>query len=76
MARVLFEGSWPACTTAENYKIWKEVAHRAIPQYGFCEDCLPEYQAKMIRCYRCEHPEAIFEKDEDGFVCGTIKKGN
>ena len=75
MARVTFAGKWPKCTTPQNYASWKDVAHRAIPKYGFCEDCRPEYQAEMIKQRRCEHPETIFEEDEDGFIAGTIGKG-
>jgi len=74
MAYVAFKGKWPACTDPYAYKLWREVANRVIPHYGFCTDCTPEYQAKMIREHRCEHPETLFEVDEDGFVQGTIKK--
>lgn len=76
MARVDFMGRWPTCTTQDAYELWKKSSRVAIPIYGFCEDCLPEYQSKMIRCHRCEHPETIFEEDDDGFICGTLKKGD
>lgn len=76
MAKVMFAGKWPLCTAPEVYKLWKEATLRALPIYGFCEDCLPEYQSRMIRERRCEHPETIFEEDDDGFVCGKIKKGD
>lgn len=74
MAYVHFKNKWPSCTEPTVYRLWKEATTRAIPQYGFCTDCTPEYQSKMIRAGRCEHPEVLFEIDKDGFICGTIRK--
>lgn len=75
MALVKFKTAIPMCANPETYLLWKEVAHRIIPHYGFCTDCTPEYQQKMIKDGRCEHPETLFEIDSDGFIAGTLKKG-
>lgn len=69
-ARVTFAGDWPACTSSQDYKAWREFAKRAVPRYNFCEDCTAEYQARMVREMRCENPHVRFGKDADGFVSG------
>lgn len=35
-----------------------------------CEDCLPEYQERMVKVGRCEHPEVKFRVDKHGMVEG------
>ena len=63
------------CSDPETYLLWRESARRVIPHYGFCADCTPEYQQRMIVEKKCEHPETLFEIDSDGFIGGTLKKG-
>jgi hypothetical protein len=70
--RITFAGDWPACTTLADYKEWREFGKRCPPRYNFCEDCTPEYQARMIREFRCENPRIQFSKDADGFVSGYL----
>lgn len=74
MAYIAYKGECPQCTEPEVYKLWKEAAYKSIPMYGFCTDCTPEYQAKMIIKKRCEHPETLFELDKDGWIGGTLRK--
>ena len=52
--------STPKCATTEQWLEWKLLARKIIPAYGFCTDCLPEYQAKMILQKKCKFPEVKF----------------
>lgn len=72
--RVVFAGKFPACTDAKTYKMWGEAARQLTytPRVGFCEDCTPEYQAKMKEEGRCENPWIVFRRDEDGFISGAV----
>lgn len=75
--RVVF-GGIPRCTTPSQFKKWMEVARIIKPgRAGFCEDCTPEYAAKMRSCGMCEQPQIIFA-DGDGCVptAHHIKKGS
>lgn len=67
-----FAGKFPACTDARTYKLWSDAARQLTftPRVGFCEDCTPEYQAKMKAEGRCENPWVVFRRDEDGFISG------
>ena len=66
----------PACFEPIEWVQWRNAATcpnlvRQPPQSP-CEDCIPEYQAAMLAAKRCEHPEAIFERDAQGFVRGVL----
>lgn len=71
---VHFHKEYPLCfASKEQYASWGELARgstRAL--YGPCTDCLPKYQAEMIKEKRCEHPEVQFAVDSDGFISGYI----
>lgn len=61
---VTFAGSMPACfNSSEDYHEWKKLARRSCvhPKTSVCTDCLPEFQALMIECGRCENPEIEFK---------------
>lgn len=60
------------CLTQQQYLSWLQMAKRVRTRIrnDYCEDCLPEYQGEMIRNNRCQHPEVVFQVDEDGFVTG------
>lgn len=57
----------PLCTDKATYAEWHEAARRSPPgEAGFCTDCTPEYQARMIEEGKCENPWIKFELyDED-----------
>jgi hypothetical protein len=66
----------PACFEPIEWVQWRNAATcpnlvRQPPQSP-CEDCTPEYQAAMLTAKRCEHPEATFERDAQGFVRGVL----
>jgi hypothetical protein len=47
--------------TREQFDEWTRYAKRASPgRDGFCKDCTPEYQGKMIRSGRCAYPTVSF----------------
>jgi hypothetical protein len=52
--------SVPACATKDQWKEWYELARRSPPLYGFCTDCTPQYQKKMIADNRCKFPGIKF----------------
>lgn len=61
--------SIPRCFTAQQWSEWMAVARMVRPQIrnGFCEDCTPHYQARMILLERCDHPDVRFTfNPEDG----------
>jgi hypothetical protein len=61
---VTFAGKKPACfNSVEDYAEWKKQARRSCvhPKTSVCTDCLPEFQALMIECGRCENPEIKFK---------------
>ncbi len=75
MKNVRFSGDHPRCATPEDYKLWRRSVwdHKVPPEKalraGFCEDCTPEYQAKMKAQGKCENPHVRFVL-WDGFVSG------
>lgn len=74
MKKVSFVGDVPMCAnSASEYRIWKEAARQSsgIPA-GFCTDCTPEYQKKMIAEKRCENPQVVFVRDDDGWISGAL----
>lgn len=76
---VTFSTKIPICWPIESlddYDLWRESALAAPPhpKSSICEDCTPEYQAKMIEQKKCENPEIIFEIDNDGFLAGRLPR--
>lgn len=68
---------FPQCfTSKEQFTLWKEEAFRTTISItaGYCTDCTPEYQTKMIAQNRCAHTDVLFAKDEDGFVTGYSRE--
>jgi hypothetical protein len=61
----------PKCANEEQVVGWLKVAgghNMKKPVCGFCSDCIPDFQAKMIEQGRCENPEVIFKiSHEEGF---------
>ena len=48
---------------------WREAAAVEKPiGFGYCSDCCPSYQAKMLPLGRCEHPEVYFEVYEGDYI--------
>jgi len=51
----------PKCCGQEDWRAWIFYARMARPgPGGFCEDCTPEFQSRMVGCGRCSHPEIRF----------------
>lgn len=71
---VHFHNEYPLCfQSKEQYTTWSELARGSTQaQFGPCTDCTPEFQDRMKKEMRCEHPEVEFDKDEDGFISGYI----
>lgn len=65
----------PSCFySQEQWDTWRALARASHlnSKVGYCTDCLPEYQVKMLDKGRCAHPEVRFGMDKDGFVCGYL----
>jgi hypothetical protein len=66
----------PACFDPVEWVQWRNAATNLSllrqPPQSPCEDCTSEYQAAMLAAKRCEHPEATFERDVQGFVRGVL----
>ena len=61
----------PKCfDTAKQFTGWVAAARmsKPIPAHSYCEDCTPDFQAKMIREKRCQYPGTLFHKAEGGWV--------
>lgn len=67
--------TYPLCfESSEQYQLWKQAARQYsddLSLSGYCVDCTPDYQGKMIRAGRCEFPATTFAEDKEGFICGT-----
>lgn len=64
---------FPICfESRDQYNSWRWAADRAggVGLSGYCIDCTPEYQARMIAEGRCSYPATTFKLDEDGEVVG------
>lgn len=59
---------WACFPSAWHLAAWREKAGERLAP---CVDCLPEYQARMVRLRRCRHPEAVFV-EEDGELVGRL----
>lgn len=56
----------------EQFKLWKDAARMAPPgNSGYCTDCTPDYQNRMIKDGRCEFPDTRFHTDKHGWVEGV-----
>jgi hypothetical protein len=66
----------PACfKSIGEFANWMAAANRTgMPKSGYCTDCTPAYQGKMLTAHRCGHPGATFSIDEDGFIEGKRLK--
>jgi len=61
----------PKCfDTAKQFTGWVAAARMShpAPAHSYCEDCTPDFQAKMIRENRCQYPGTLFHKSEGGWV--------
>jgi len=68
---------YPKCfEDAKQYQGWMSYARQAppAPAHSFCEDCSPEYQAKMIVEGRCMYPGTLFHKSGSDLK-GTASEG-
>ena len=62
---------FPACfETRKQFQGWVTYARMAKPAlaHSYCEDCTPDYQAKMILQKRCLYPGTLFHKTEGVWV--------
>lgn len=58
----------PRCATAAQYEAWEALSkHTTGLRAGFCSDCTLEYQDRMKREGRCEHPNVKFDQ-EGGYM--------
>lgn len=66
--------NYPKCFDShEQFVLWRQAARHASPGQSFiCADCLPEYQAKMIKQKRCVKPLTYFIR-QDGELVGKAK---
>ncbi len=72
--KIAFRRETPACFTEQQFVAWREAGQGWSPLAGPCTDCTPGFQARMKVAGKCEHPEMIFDEDEDGFVYGRKPK--
>jgi len=74
--KVQFIEKVPLCTDKETFIAWKEMARSMPPppRVGFCADCNLDFQIARKAEKRCENPWIVFERDEDGFECGTLPR--
>ncbi|NBW12325.1 MAG: hypothetical protein EBR82_30270 [Caulobacteraceae bacterium] len=77
--QVTFGSPMPKCWPIEeikNFNLWKDAARISMvnQKSSVCEDCTPEYQARMIDEGKCENPEVVFDVDEDGFIFGRLPR--
>jgi len=59
----------PDCFSSRlEYLDWVHTArmHKPAEGHEYCEDCLPDYQAKMIRARRCQYPGTTFIDHGEG----------
>ena len=69
---------YPKCfEDAKQYQGWMSYARQAppAPAHSFCEDCSPEFQAKMIMEKRCMYPGTLFHKSGSDLK-GTASDGD
>ncbi|MBL8461996.1 MAG: hypothetical protein JNL20_05695 [Thauera sp.] len=59
---------WRCFPSAWHLAAWREEAGERLAP---CVDCLPAYQARMVRLQRCRHPEAVFV-EEAGELVGRL----
>lgn len=63
--------TFPLCfASAADFELWRAVPYRQLRGCSVCTDCLPQYQLRMKKLGRCEHPETMFTLTEDGEIIG------
>lgn len=67
----------PWCfASRRQYALWREAARWRDPgASGYCADCTPGYQRRMIAENRCAYPDTTFRFDADGLIEGRRPKG-
>jgi len=63
----------PNCTNYDEFWEWRKLANASLPPYStwFCTDCTKEFQSKMIKENKCDHPYISFKLvhgDIEGYV--------
>ena len=69
---------YPKCfQDSKQFQGWVSYARQAhpAPAHSYCEDCTPEYQAKMIMEKRCQYPGTLFHKSGSDLK-GTASDGD
>ena len=63
----------PSCFTPDQWREWHSAARYAMPdkKSTYCQDCTPEYQARMILENRCAHKCVTFKIMPDEGLCGV-----
>lgn len=75
-------GARPACFSIVQWANHVRLERRMVRagQYvadrsGFCAECTPVYQHKMLREKKCRYPDVVFREDLDGSLRGVRPYG-
>lgn len=62
----------PICFTRPQYSEWLSAARKAPPTQsnGYCQDCTPQYKARMMTQGLCAHPGVQFKVLDDEGLSG------
>lgn len=62
----------PRCFTVQQWREWRDAARLMRPnsRNGYCEDCTPTYQVRMVQLKRCEYPAVTFTFNPEEGICG------
>lgn len=73
--RPQFQTTIPKCATEEQVVGWLLAADQVKknPECGFCTDCHPEFQSRMIAHGRCENPGVEFVVSNGVVVGGVLE---
>lgn len=66
---------FPTCTDRPTFDKWMQVARICggiNKTVGFCVDCTPNYQRKMIGRGDCNNSHVRFRTDSDGLIEGFV----
>jgi hypothetical protein len=69
---------YPKCfQDSKQFQGWVSYARQAkpAPSHSYCEDCTPDFQAKMIMEKRCQYPGTLFHKSGSDLK-GTASEGD
>lgn len=59
----------PMCFWSQRqFALWSASNEVQKPCESPCADCLPTFQLRMKKLGRCEHPETMFDFDQDAIV--------